>query len=293
MARGARGVRGAAMKQWLLLALLTITCGLTRAGGLATGGGMTTAGVTSHAARSELIPDPALYVFREHPGARLPAHPVLRDSLDRPVRLREISAGTPLILILGYFRCANLCGVVRASLFRALAAAQLEAGRDYALAVLSIDPTESSADARAAKAADLAAFASAEAGRHWHYLTGTAADIGAVSAAVGFNDRYEPDTRQFIHPTGVVFVTREGIVSNYLLGVGYTPQAVRSALERAGAGRIAVAGAPLLLICFHFDPTTGRYSLEIMKLIRLAALLTILTAGGALLVLHRRGRRGA
>lgn len=235
--------------------------------------------------------DPALYSYREQPGAHVPAQSGLRDSDGRAVRLGDLSQGMPLILVLAYFHCSSLCGIVRASLYNALRTTELQAGRDYALAVLSIDSNETSADARAAKAADVSAFGLRGAQGYRHYLTGSGKEIKAVADAVGLRDRFDPQTRQFAHPAGIVFVTPDGIVSSYLLGVGYTPAAVRSAVQRAGAGRVAAVGSPILLICFHFDPTTGRYSLEIIKLIRLAGLLTVLTLAGMLFLLLRRERR--
>jgi len=235
--------------------------------------------------------DPALYSYHEQPGSHLPAQSVFRDSDGRAVRLGELSRGMPLILVLAYFHCSSLCGIVRASLYGALRATELQAGRDYALAVLSIDSHETSTDARAARATDLSAFGLRGAQAYQHYLTGSDPQIKAVADAVGFRDRFDPQTRQFVHPAGVVFVTPDGIVSSYLLGVGYTPAAVSSALQRAGAGRVAAVGSPILLICFHFDPATGRYSLEIIKLIRLAGVLTVLTLAGMLFLLFRKERR--
>jgi protein SCO1 len=235
--------------------------------------------------------DPNMYAFHERPGVLLPTQPAFLDSDDRAVHLSELSHGLPLIVVLAYFHCTSLCGVVRSSLFNALRAANLEAGRDYALAVLSIDPDERSAAARAAKSADLAAFGRVGADRFVHYLTGRAEDIQALTETVGFRDRFDPASNQFVHPAGVVFVTPTGQVSNYLLGVGYAPSTVRSALEQAAAGGIAAAGSPLLLICFHFDPTTGRYSLEILKVLRLAAIVAVLTLAGMLFLLYRREGR--
>jgi len=234
--------------------------------------------------------DPARFAYQERPGAPLPIDLLFRDSDGRAVRLGDLAQGVPLILVPAYLRCPNLCGVVRASLLGALQHADLHAGRDYVLAVLSIDPTETSAEASAAKASDLSAFDRERTQLYWHYLTGTAANITAVTNAVGFRNRFDPKSQEFIHPTGIVFVTATGVVSNYLLGVGYTPVDVRSALRSADLGRIAAAAAPLLLICFHFDPTTGRYSLEILKVLRLAGVLTVLTILGTVFLLYRRER---
>jgi protein SCO1/2 len=234
--------------------------------------------------------DPARFSYQERPGAQLPDQLLFRDSDGRTVRLGDLAQGVPLILVPAYLRCPNLCGVVRASLLSALQRADLHAGRDYVLAVLSIDPTETSAVASAAKASDLAAFDSDRTQSYWHYLTGTASNIAAVTDAVGFRSRFDPKSQQFIHPTGIVFVTATGVVSNYLLGVGYTPVDVRSALHSANVGHITAAAVPLLLICFHFDPTTGRYSLEILKVLRLAGVLTVFTIVGTVFLLYRRER---
>jgi protein SCO1/2 len=247
-------------------------------------------GAASGAGRYASDVDPAHFSYQERPGARLPEQLLFRDSDGRAVRLGDLAQGVPLILVPAYLRCPNLCGVVRASLLGALQHADLHAGRDYVLAVLSIDPTETSAEASAAKASDLSSFGSGRTQPYWHYLTGTAPNITAATDAVGFRNRFDPESQQFIHPAGIVFVTAEGVVSNYLLGVGHTPVEVRSALHSADVGRIAAAAAPLLLICFHFDPTTGRYSLEILKVLRLAGVLTVLTLAGIVFLLFRRER---
>ena len=238
--------------------------------------------------RNSAAIDPAQFSYDERPGARLPGQLLFQDADGRSVRLGDLAQGAPLIIVPAYLHCPNLCSVVRASLLASLQRAGLRAGQDYVLAMLSIDPTDTSAEASAAKAADLNAFAHGQSGSYWHYLTGAAPNITAVTSAVGFRNRFDVDSQQFVHPAGIVFVTPAGVVSNYLLGVGYTPVDVRIALRTAGMGRTAAAAVPLLLICFHFDPATGRYSLAIMKVLRLAGVLTVLTIAGTLLLLYRR-----
>ncbi|HEX3915158.1 MAG TPA: hypothetical protein VHW71_16785 [Steroidobacteraceae bacterium] len=237
--------------------------------------------------------DPSQLAYHERLGQRIPVDVGFQDADGRAVQLGRLARGLPLVLIPAYFRCTNLCGVVRASFFGALRSTGLRAGRDFALAVLSIDPSETGSDARAARAADAASFETVVAGRGGDYLTGSPSAIDAVMQAVGFRYRFDAGTRQFVHPAGVVFVTPDGVVSSYLLGVGFRPAQVRSALRRAAGGGIGPEDSPLLLLCFHFDEATGRYSLEVMKLVRLAAILTVIVIAGTLLLLRRRtGRRG-
>ena len=121
-----------------------------------------------------------------------------------------------------------------------------------------------------------------------HYLTGPPASLAAIEAALGFRARYDAAFKQFLHPAGLAVLTPSGAVSSYLLGVGYTGGDLRAAVLRAGHGGVAQAALPILLLCFHFDSTTGRYTLAVEKVLRLGAGVTVLTIAGLLAVLHRR-----
>ena len=81
-----------------------------------------------------------------------------------------------------------------------------------------------------------------------------------------------------------------GRVSGYLLGVGYSPGDLALGVTRASKGGIERAATPVLLLCFHFDPTTGRYTLAITKVLQLAGLLTVLTIGALIGLAFRRER---
>jgi protein SCO1/2 len=236
------------------------------------------------------MPDFSGLAYEQKLGSQLPLQEAFRDEAGRSIRLSDLSGGKPLILVLGYFHCPNLCSVVRADLFDALHASGMTAGRDYSLVALSIDPSETSADATAAKADDLQRYPVPGAEQNWHFLTGTAEAVEAVAQAVGFHDRFDPALKQFVHPVGIVFATPAGVVSSYLLGVGYQPGDVRLGVTRAELGSIAAAALPVLLLCYHYDPTTGQYTLAIMKLLRLAAVITALTVAGTLFLAFRRDR---
>jgi protein SCO1/2 len=117
--------------------------------------------------------------------------------------------------------------------------------------------------------------------------------VQAVADAVGFGNRPDPRRNQFVHPTGVVFVEPSGSISCYLLGVGYSPDDVRLAVTRAARGTLQAAVLPVLLLCYDYDESTGHYSLGIMKLLRLAGVLTVLTLGVTLFLAFRRDRSSA
>lgn len=238
--------------------------------------------------------DMAALAFTQHPGAKLPYDAPLVDESGAATSLRDAAGGLPLVIVPGYFRCPNLCGTVRADLLSALARSGLTAGRDYALAAVTIDPAETAAIAAEVRRMELAEFPLPGGTARVHYLTGPAASLDAITAAEGFHARYDDKLKQFMHPAGLVVATPGGTVSGYVLGVGYAPDALAAAVGQARRGASLLA-QPILLLCFHFEETTGRYTPDVMKLLRAGGVLTVLTLGGTLWLAHRpkRAKRGA
>ena len=230
-------------------------------------------------------PVPEDFAWQPHPGGAVPLDLRFTDSDGRNVSLRSLT-GVPIVLALGYFHCPTLCGPVRDDVIAALAGSGLVGGQQYRLVVLSIDPAETVQDAAEAKAADLKRPGAD--GRGWDYLAGDAAPI---AAAVGFPFRWDPGIVQFAHPAGVVVLTSTGRIASYLEGVGYSGAALRQAVTQAAEDQVAAAPSPILLLCFHYDAATGKYTLEIYKVLRVMAVMTLVGIGGLLLLLHRK-RRG-
>lgn len=229
--------------------------------------------------------------YRQFPGALMPEEAVLADEAGHPAGFATLMGGKrPAILALLYFHCPALCGIELSDLFTALGQTGLVAGQDYDLFAVSIDPKDGSRDATEARAAYLKRFPLPGAGEGWHFLTGDPEALAEVEHSIGFTARYEPVLGQYIHPAGVVVLTPKRRVASYMLGLGYEGDEVARRLHEAAAGRISPAGNPIMLLCFHFDPASGRYSLDIVNVLKLAALLTIMGIGGTIFLAYRRGR---
>jgi protein SCO1 len=225
------------------------------------------------------------FAYDQHPGAQVPLATLFKNASGHQITLGQALAHRPTIVALGYFHCPNLCGLVRDDLINALS--RLDTTQAYSLVVLSIDPAETPADALTAQQVDAARF---EPVSNAHYLTGSVQAVQSVTDAVGFRNRFDADNKQFLHPAGLVFLTGNGIVSSYLLGVGYQPSDVGLGITRALNG-VTARALPILLLCFHYDPTTGRYTLAIMRLLQLGAAITVMVLAGTVMLALRRERR--
>lgn len=220
--------------------------------------------------------------------AQLPLDLPFTDSEGRPATLRDAFGDRPVLLVLGYYRCPQLCGLLMHGLLDSLHRAGLPRER-YRVLRVSIDPAETPADARARRAADLA---------YAHFLegadpapqplalqlfTGPAASVRALTRAVGY--RYQRSTGRdddgaaFAHPAVVVVVTPEGRVSRYLGGVQFDPWELRLALTEADQGHIGtLAGLAqrVALLCAHVDPRLGRHSAAVLQGVRAMGVLLVL-----------------
>ncbi len=248
------------------------------------------AATTVAAAASTLTADTVKDLsFRQHPGTRLPLEATFRDEGGELVRLGDFFRGKPIVLVLEYLRCKSLCGFVLQDLAKALAQSSLAAGRDYQVVAISVDPRDGAAEARAARAAYLERFGEADSAG-WHFLTGMNRAIADVADAVGFRYRYDPEIEQYAHPAGLIVAAPDGTIARYVLGLDYRPLDLRLALTEAAAGAVASPASELLLLCYCYDPGTGRYSLAINNVTRILCGATVLGVG-ILVVRLARGTR--
>jgi protein SCO1/2 len=107
-------------------------------------------------------------------------------------------------------------------------------------------------------------------------LTGEQASIDRLTSAVGFNYVYDPLQDDFAHPAGVVVLTPAGQISRYLYGLDFSANDLRLALVDAGAQRIGSLLDRALLVCYHYDPLTGRYTPFALNFVRGGAILGLI-----------------
>ncbi|HEX6738751.1 MAG TPA: SCO family protein [Vicinamibacteria bacterium] len=231
--------------------------------------------------------------FDQRLGQALPLDLALRDEAGRAVRLGDYFGKRPVVLSLVYYECPMLCTLTLNGLVSALGVLPWNPGEEFELITVSFDPRETPAQAAAKKKAYLARYQRPQAQAGWHFLTGDAAALRALTGAVGFRYAWDDASKQFAHPAGVVVATPDGRLARYLFGIEYAPKDLRLALLEASSGQVGSPVDQLLLFCYRYDPATGRYGAALMRVMRTAAVLTLLALGGFMLASLRRERAQA
>lgn len=224
---------------------------------------------------------------------QVPADAVFRDESGREVRLGDFFGKRPVVLTLVYFRCPKLCTLVLNGLAEAMKPLALEVGRDFEVVTISFDPLDDPVTATGKKKNYLELYGRPQAGAGWHFLTGTEPQIKRVTEAVGYHYRYDPLSQQYVHPAGIAILTPEGRIARYLLGIQFQPRDLRLALVEASQRKIGTPVDAVLLYCFHYDASTGKYSANVMTLVRLGGGLSIAMALGFFTLMWWRSRRPA
>ena len=223
--------------------------------------------------------------FDQNLGAQVPLDLAFRDTRGTTLRLRDLLGDRPTILVPGYYGCANLCDAVRAGVAHAVEQTGLVAGKQFNVVLVSIDQHETTAEAMLAQANDVRAHPQAHVPL-WHYLTGTPAASAALTQAIGFRYFFDQRDGQYDHAAGIVLLSPQGLITQYLFGVHFAPRTLRLSLVNASEGQIGNFVDRLLLLCCDYDPSTGRYSLLISRVIQGAGLLTALSLFTLILILR-------
>lgn len=239
---------------------------------------------TAHTSQRQILDTVA---FEQHIGETLPGDARFVEADGEPVRLGELT-DRPLVLIMAWFNCPNLCSMVLDQV--ALATSGLPfATNNYRVVVVSIAPAEGPADARRMR--ERLRRLHGITIENWHLLSGEKRAIDALAAAIGFRYVYDAERERYAHPAGMVVVSPSGRISRYLFGLRPQSSDLRLALLDAGDGRLGSPVDQILLRCYRFNPQTGQYSMAVMNVLRTAGGGTVLALAGLVFWLRCRERR--
>lgn len=183
-----------------------------------------------------------------------------------------------------------LCTQVLNGFVRALKPLGLKPGADFEIVTVSINHRETPELAARKKQNYVELLSRPEAAAGWHFLTGDEASIAKLADAAGFRFM-GPRDRAVRTPRRARRADARGRLSKYFFDVEFSPRDVRFALVEASKEGIGSLTDRFLLLCYHYDPTTGKYGLVINNVIRLLCFLTVAVLGSFMFVMMRRERR--
>jgi protein SCO1/2 len=205
-----------------------------------------------------------------------------------------------VVLTLNYSDCPMLCSLQLNGLTTALSQLDRELGRDFDVVTISLDPNETADRARETARRYREDYTSErpgareEQGAAWHFLRGTRGNVGAIADALGVVYAYNEVRKEYVHPAVLVVSTPDGRIARYLYGVEYHPKTLSLSLVEAANGKIGSSVDRLILYCFHYDETEGRYAPVAMNIMRVGGGLTAVALGTFLgaFWLRKERRRG-
>jgi protein SCO1/2 len=223
-------------------------------------------------------------------GEQLPLDLVFDDESGNPVSLGEYFGDKPVILSLVYYECPMLCTQVLNGLLRSLKVLSLDVGKEFEVITVSFDPGETFELAAAKKREYLRSYGRDGSERGWHFLTGTDDQIDRLTRALGFRYQYDSETDEYIHSSGIMVLTPEGKLARYFYGIEYAPKDLRLGLIEAATDKIGSPIDQVLLLCYSYDPESGKYGLVIVNSLRIAGLATVVILAGFIVTMIRRER---
>ena len=222
---------------------------------------------------------------------QLPLDLVFRDESGQQVKLGKYFGKKPVVLAFVYYDCPMLCTQMLNGMITSFRVLPFQIGKEFDVVTVSFDPRETSALATAKKKVYvdyLPEKMRAGANEGWHFLTGDQASIEKLTDAVGFHYHYDEATKQFAHASAIMLATPQGKLSRYFYGIDYPARDLRLGLIESSANKIGSPVDQLLLYCYHYDPATGKYGAAVMRVMRVAGVITLLGIMAMLFLLKAR-----
>lgn len=224
-------------------------------------------------------------------GHSLPRTAEFRDYLGRPVRMSELVGKRPLVLCLVYFECPMLCKMAADGLVRSVSSVPENVGQDFDVVIVSFDPRDTPRRASAARDHALSQYAREGTDGGWHFLTGSQENIDLLTDAVGFRYVWDEESKQFAHAAGLIIISPDGVITEYLDGVNFSPRDLISAVNRAGRNELTEPASVSFVRCYLYDPTTGKFGSAVQWTIRVLGIATILALVLGMFRLNRRNKQ--
>ena len=224
-------------------------------------------------------------------GEKLPLDAPFVDETGREVTLGDYFGERPVILFFGYYDCPMLCPLIWNGLAKSIGVLEFNAGTEFDVVSISIAPDETAEMAQNAKTKAVERYGRPETAGGWHFLRGSPESIRRATEAAGFRYALIEDSGEYAHASGIMVTTPDGTLAQYHYGIDYSPKDLRLALVEASENPIGSVVDQILLYCFRYDPTVGKYTAVVTRVLRLAGVAFLLALAAFLWIMWRLDRR--
>ena len=233
----------------------------------------------------------------EHAGEQISTDLMFQHHSGKMVAIADLlQTPKPIVLTLNYYSCETLCSVQLNALKGVLGDLDWNIGENFQIITIGIDPDETaelagkkrqnyltdlylsknnvdSIDALTTEqSTELQSIISEN---NWHFMVGSKENIQKIADEVGYGFAYDPVSQEYLHPAVVMVLSPTGMISKYLYGIVFDAKDLKFSLMDAADGKIGSPMEQLILSCYSFDLSTGKYTPVAFKIMRLAGVITV------------------
>ena len=213
----------------------------------------------------------------ENLGAYIPLDTIFINENGNEVQLRSLfNKEIPTVLTLNYFECPMLCTLVLNGLAESLKNLTLNAGDDFQVITIDINPNEKTLFANQKKKNYIKGFGLENMKNDWHFLTGDQESIKKIADSIGYIYYYDEQRDEYMHPAAITLLSSEGKISRYLYGIEYLVKDLKLGILEASEGKIGSTLDKIILYCYHYDPYKNTYTIFATNVMRLGGIFTII-----------------
>jgi len=222
-------------------------------------------------------------------GKQLPLDLRFKDESGKPVMLRDyFNSGRPVLIAPVYYSCTMLCNQALNGMMSSLNVLKFSAGAEFDVLAVSFDPRETPDLAMEKRQMYMDRYKRAGAEKGIHFLIGDDANIKPLMKSIGFKYAWDERSSQYAHASALILITPEGKIAQYYYGIEYSPKDMRLGIIEASQEKIGNLMDQVILYCFHYDPSTGRYGATAMNAMRISGVITVILLCGFIFISLRR-----
>ena len=205
------------------------------------------------------------------------------------VDLNKYLNKTPILLNFAYYTCPMLCHLIVSGLIDALSSIPERFQKNIQILTLSIDHRDDKFSTLLFKDKYIKMLKEKTlVDVKWEFLYGNPKTVKHIADMVGFNYVFDSKTNQFSHPSSIVFLSPEGIISRYLYGIKFNPFDVKMSILDASKNKSVSTVDSILLFCYNYDPSEEGYVLQAVNLMKAACIMTVLILFSLIFILKRQ-----